>query len=85
VHPFSLRQDSCHVDATFRCGLPWLADFVANDATDYGSGRRSKNATAKRRTSNAAYANTNCGIFVLRAHPGTTAQTDQNCCGNGAH
>jgi hypothetical protein len=56
-----------------RHSLPWLADLVADDATDYRSGRRSKNATAKNRTRNAAYASTNCGIFVLRAHPGTTA------------
>jgi hypothetical protein len=57
---------------------------VADNATGHRSGRRSKNATAKNRTRNAAYANANCGIFILRAHPGTTAQTDQNCRGNGA-
>jgi hypothetical protein len=75
---------SCHVDATFRRGLLWLAHFVADNATDYGSGRRSNNATAKNRTRNATYTNTNCRIFVLRAHPGTTAQTVKNCCGNRA-
>jgi hypothetical protein len=56
---------------------------VADDASDYGPSRSSKNATAKNRTSNAAYASTNCGIFVLGAHSGTTAQTDQNRCRNG--
>jgi hypothetical protein len=64
--------------------LPRLANLVTYDATDYRSGCRSQNAAAEDVTCNAAYAGTNCGVLVLRAHPGTTAQTDQNCCRNCA-
>jgi hypothetical protein len=59
-----------------------LADFVAYDATDYRSSRRSQKAATKNATRNAAYAGANCGVPVLRGHPAATAQADQHRCGN---
>jgi len=59
---------------------------VTYDAADRRSGRCSQNATAADNvTRDATYYGTGGGAFVLRAHPGTTAQTDQKCCRNCAN
>jgi len=61
-----------------------LGDLVTYDAADRRSGRCSQNAAAHDVTRNATYDSTSGGAFLLRCHPGTTAQANQYRCRNCA-